>query len=361
MDAIGVIVGRGQAKGKPEFVILSLFQLAQMLKAGVGIGDALDDMREMETGRALHRVWSSLAKGVKSGRAMSEVMLEWPSVFDATSVALIRAGEKHGDLATACISVHDYLDWHRRLKSRLTTLLVYPLFSFIVFLLVAGFLLLSVVPAIEGYLLSSGTVIAWHTSLLIAVSEWLRSSWAMVTGTLVSLLVVFVIAMRVCKRWRLLVDAQIIRLPLVGPLVVSLSLSRYAHCTASLYGSGITLEESLQLSEETVGNRYLRRQLSSVRLAMMQGHGFGESLKKFSHIPIFFKRMVCIGESTGTLEYALKQMGDQQQQNSEITIERVEQLIAPIMLTGIGSCLLWVVASMLTPVYSAAINTVLQL
>lgn len=359
MDAMGIMKSGGRCHGNTAGLALSVFQLAQLLKAGVGIADALDDVLDMESVRCLRRVWSDLSVNVKSGRCLSDGMSRWPQVFDATVIALIKAAERSGELAPACMSVHEYLRWHSQLRNRLATILVYPLFSLLVLLAVTGFLFVAVVPAVKDYLLAGEAVLAWHTLSLIALADWLKASYVLLITSFVAVFFIAVLAVRYSQKVRWFLHAVSIRLPVLGGLIVDLSLSRYAQCSARLYGSGISLDECLKLSENTVGNCVLKQQLINVREAMVRGQSLAISLEEHRDIPAFFRRMVSVGEATGTLENALLQLSVQQQQASDATIERVEQLIAPVMLLFIGSSLLWIVVSMLSPVYSTAINSVL--
>ena len=359
MDANNVFtINRSVRSSKA--VVMSMFQLAQLLRAGVGIDDALDDVRDMETTGAMRRVWSEISIGVKSGKPLSELLQRWPTLFDSTVIALIRAGEKNGELYIACMSVHDYLQWHARLKSRFATLLIYPLFSMLLLLSVVGFLFVSVVPAIKNYLVSGGAALSWHTVMLINLSEWLQSSVHILLLAIVLVILSGIGCMRYSHNFRILVHSLIVKLPVLGRLIVDLSLSRYTNCSARLYSSGISLEDALELSESTVPNLKLKKQLSQVRYEMIRGSSLGSAFKKVRDVPAFFMRMVAVGESTGTLEDALLQLSVQQQQSSETSIERIEQLVAPFILLIIGSCLLWIVVSMISPVYSTAINAALN-
>lgn len=361
MDALRNITGQGLARYKPESVSESMYQLAQLLHAGVAVADALDDLHAMERCWALRCVWLDLAKAVKSGASLSEAMKRWPQAFDSTVVALVHAGERSGALAASCESTNQYLSWHCRVKAKMLTLMIYPLFSFVIFKLVLVFLFAFVVPSIKDFLISGGVELPWHTVALIALSEWTQSFWIWIFAFLGFAAISVVLLSIYSDRSRLVLHSAMVRIPMLGGLIVDLSLSRYAHCSAQLYGRGIPLEESLKLSEQTVGNLKLRQQLATIRVAVVRGGGLADSMKHIACVPHFFKRMILVGESTGALERALTQVSEQQRQRSDATIERVQQLLAPVMLVAIGGCLLWIVISIISPVYSAAIDAAVQI
>jgi type IV pilus assembly protein PilC len=149
-------------------------------------------------------------------------------------------------------------------------------------------------------------------------------------------------------------------LPVFGLLISELSLSRYAIVGGRLYRSGIELEQSLSLSETLVGNTALRQALGRARALMVAGASLGDALSGLTVIPGSFRRLLAAGESAGALGQALLQAGEQRQQHAQHLVDRIERLVGPVMLLLVGANLMWIVVSVLGPVYNSAINAVMQ-
>lgn len=337
---------------------VAFLQLSRLLAAGVSLTDALDDIRDAEGGRVSRRLWHDIGLAVRSGQYLSEALLESGFSAEKTVLALLRAGESSGDLEKACRAVNEYLQWHQNLRQRLITLLIYPLFSLAVLTGVTGFLFVSVVPSIQGFLTSAGGDLQWHTVALLAVSSWMSQHYgvAIVLGT-VSISIVTGLAL-LNQHVRILFDALFLKIPVVGDVIIELSLSRYSQCCAQLYSSGVALESSLELAEETVSNGVVRTTLASARRSMMSGVSLADSLRVTKVLPSMFVRLIAVGERSGQLTAVLHQLGEQQSVNAEASIRRLEQLIGPALLLVVGSVLLWIVISVLGPVYNMAIVTV---
>jgi len=77
-------------------------------------------------------------------------------------------------------------------------------------------------------------------------------------------------------------------------------------------------------------------------------------------LPSRFKRLVVVGELAGELAEVLTQIGEHQSAAAQASIKRMEQLIGPLMLMFVGAMLLWIVISILAPVYNMAIATVIS-
>lgn len=339
---------------------ISFFQLNQLLNAGINIERSIADLCQLEVSSATRRVWNDVSERVNAGQALPAAMQHWPSVFDKTTIALMNAAHANGELSAACQSIYEYLQWQADVRSRLQTVLVYPVFSLAVLSAVIVFLLLVVVPSLRGFVLSNADTVAWHTQLLLLVSEWVEQH--MKAGLLVMFVSIFVIVAlaRSVPIVQLLWHTMVLKIPVAGALVVNLSLSRYTRCCADLYGSGVSLDESLQLAEATVSNKVIRADLETVRLSLVQGVRLCDALSLIHSVPVLFKRMLSIGESSGGLEKSLLHLSRQQAKSTEQSLKRAEQLIGPAIMCLAGSSLLWVVVSILGPVYDAAINVVLS-
>ena len=77
-------------------------------------------------------------------------------------------------------------------------------------------------------------------------------------------------------------------------------------------------------------------------------------------MPVLFRRLIAMGESSGKLDVALLRCSTQLHRYTSHRIERIEKLMGPFMLCVVGLMLLWIVVSVLSPVYQRAIEVVIQ-
>ncbi len=342
-------------------LLVNFYQLECLLRANVSLAEALEDVATGERKMVAARCWKTIANDVRAGCSFSQALATTDTGLDHTALALIRTGEANGHLDQACASVYHYLKWHSATRGRIATALVYPLFSLAVSLAVIGFLFISVVPSIEGFLMSSNAEMSWHTRLLIGASAWVRQQYQGVLVILSFLVICVALSIRFSSQVRLLLDIVVLQLPLLGKVVLDLSLSRYTQCIAQLYGAGITLESAAKISEQAVSNQYIRSQLTQARVRMISGDSFAHALGLQSVFPALFVRMIGVGELSGQLVNVFSQIAEQQQVDSETTLTRVEQMMGPTLLLMVGSVLLWIVVSALGPVYNIAIGTAIGL
>ncbi len=344
--------------GADASLSVSLFHLTHLLQAGVGLDDALVSVSELESGYRMRRIWDDVSSRVNGGQPLSDAFAAWPIVFSSTVVTLVRAGEANGQLANACQQAMELMQWQSALKSRMATVLAYPMFALLVLGGVTGFLFVSVVPSMESFLVSSQTPLAWHSRWLIALSAWLSIYLLPTSAIVMSVCLLVVLIARLSDNCQRFWHHLQLKLPLLGPILTALSLSRYANVSARLYTSGVQLDQSLALAEGVITNSALRNQLEQVRLSMVSGTSLSRSLTPAGLVPVAFKKILTAGESSGALDQALRRASIQQQQQADMSIRRAEALTGPTLLLIIGSMLLWMVISILGPVYQSAIDVV---
>lgn len=342
-----------------EALSLSMFHLTHLLRAGVGLDDALQEVQLLEQGSRLRALWFRVASRVRSGECLSEALRASPEVADDVLVAIIQAGESSGELAIACASCSELLDWNATTRSRMVTALIYPVFALLVLSAVVVFLFVSVVPSLTGFLEASRTELQWHTQALLLLSSWLGTVWLPVVAAC------FIAAFGICLLRRVLTsfrrssDRFLLSLPVIGLLITELSLSRYAGICGRLYRSGVDLDQSLHISVAVLRNTALQQSFSRMQKSVVTGSSLAEAVQRVPGLPATFRRLLAAGESTGALGQALAQAADQHQRHAQHQLDRIERLAGPVTLLVVGVNLLWIIISVLGPVYESAIDAVL--
>lgn len=352
-DAVVHPISRsGRAGYRAGTLAVPIFHLRHLLAAGVPLADALDDVASLEPRGRRRALWRSAAARVASGSSLSAALACWPRDIDPTALALLRAGEASGRLADLLAELETHLRWRDELGARLRTVTLYPAFALLVLVGVVGFLLGHVVPELATFLDDGGAGLAWHGTLLLALSAFVAAHAVPLLVVLALAVLPFALAPRLghaAVRWR---DAVVLRTGFVGRLVATLRTARWARTVSLLYGAGIALDEALAIAEGTLGDRALAAELAGARTALLGGRGLGRALGACPSVPATLARLVAAGESAGALQEALHHGAEQLQGGSRHAIARAEALLGPALLCATGTLLLWIVVSVLVPLYA---------
>lgn len=332
-------------------LITLCFQLEQLIRAGVPIVEALVDLRDTVDHRRLRQVTAAMVESIEGGKNLSQAMADFPGVFDTVFVSLVRAGEQSGRLPEVMRKIIENLKWQDEQAAYTRKLLLYPA---IVTCVVAGallFLMLQVVPQLVSFLGTMGQALPLQTRALIATSNFLAAHWLtlLLAGLAVAAMVPLMLRLRPGTARRF--DAWKLRLPLLGPVLRKLIITRICSVFSIMYTSGITVLECLRTGEEVAGNQAIRSALREAGRRIADGGGISASFAATGLFPPLVIRMLRVGENTGALEAALDNVTYFFTRDVRESVTRLQTLIMPVLTVVLGLIVLWIMSAVLGPVY----------
>ena len=84
---------------------------------------------------------------------------------------------------------------------------------------------------------------------------------------------------------RLWLDRMKLRLPVIGPLVHSVEIGRFARSMATLLGNGVTMINALDVTSQIMENEIIRRDVSLLIEAVKNGSSLNGALKRSPVFP----------------------------------------------------------------------------
>ena len=329
------------------------FHLEQLATAGVPLVEGLSDLRESVENQRFREVVSGLIESIQGGSSLSQALADYPNVFSKVFVSLVRSGEQTGKLAEVLKSLTESLKWEDELAAQTKKLAMYPAFVGAIVLLVTFFLMIYLVPQMTAFIRNMGQAIPLQTRLLMAVSGFFVEYWWAIIAAPFLAWAGLKLAIRTNPRIAYAVDHYKISMPLIGPILRKIILSRFASSFAMMYSSGITVLESIKSCEEIVGNLPIERALRRVGTEIAEGKNLTAAFQDVALFPPLVIRMLRIGENTGKLDTALLNVSYFYNREVREAIGKVQAMIEPALTLLLGAILGWVMLSVLGPVYDA--------
>lgn len=327
------------------------FHLEQLAGAGVPVVEGLVDLRESVENRRFREVISGLLESIEGGKNLSQSLAEFPEVFSKVFVSLVRSGEQTGRLAEVLKSLSESLKWEDELAAQTKKIIMYPAFVGSIVLLVTFFLMIYLVPQMTGFIRNMGQDIPLQTRILIAVSNFCIDYWWAVIAAPFVLWFGLKYAARANPAVAYTLDRYKISMPLVGPILKKIILSRFASSFAMMYSSGITVLDAIRSCEEIVGNRPIELALRGAGQQIAEGKNLTVAFQDAGLFPPLVIRMMRIGENTGALDVALLNVSYFYNREVRESINKVQAMIEPALTVVLGAILGWVMLSVLGPVY----------
>lgn len=330
------------------------FNLEQLLTAGVPLRDALADFAEGDADRTqqhVRMVTLRLIELIDSGRQLSDACSTMPGVFSPLYCSMVAVGEQTGKLADVMRDLGALLRWNDETISRMQRVLIYPAFVSLVLLLVIVFVMTWLVPGLMSFLVSTGGVLPWHSRALISLSDFVVAHGLFLLLIIIAAVSMATAGVRRSERLALYWHTAILRMPLIGSVLFHIKLARFSRCAALMYSAGISLLDALKHCEQVLDNRFLAMEVAAIRQRISEGNAVSECFANSSVFPRMIARMVRVGESTGAMENSFQQISYLYDRQSAESIETLEQSIGPALIIVVGSIMLWVVVSVIGPIY----------
>jgi len=341
----------GRAGIRREDLITFCFHLEQLIRAGVPILEGLADLRDSIGNRRLREITAALIESIEGGKNLSGAMADFPAVFEPVLVSLIRAGEQSGRLTEVLGKVIETLKWQDEQAALTKRLLLYPAVVCVVLALTLLFMMLYVVPQLLTFLTSMGQQLPLQTRMLIAFSRFFSSYWYVV------LLVPIVVvggawsAARSNPAFAHRLDAWKLGLPLLGPILKKIIVTRVCNVFAIMYTSGITVLECIRSGEDVAGNRAIGRALRDAGRMIQDGGGISASFAATGLFPPLVVRMLRVGENSGALEEALNNVSYFFNRDVQESVTRLQTMLMPAVILLLGVFMIWIVTSVFGPLY----------
>jgi type IV pilus assembly protein PilC len=149
----------------------------------------------------------------------------------------------------------------------------------------------------------------------------------------------------------LLWDRCKLRIPQLGELYRKIILARFAKLFAIMYASGITVIDILILTQGLAGNRAVRRALEEAATLIAEGQQLSAAFAAVNLFPPLSIHMLRIGEQTGSLDTALRNLNYFYERDVSESVARFETMLEPALSIVMGALMLWVAMASLAPIY----------
>lgn len=329
------------------------FHLEQLLHAGVPIIDALVDLRDSVDKPQFREVLANMIETIEGGKTLSESLIEHPRIFDTVFVSLVRAGEVSGQLGEVLSKLTDNLKWQDEIAKQTRNIVIYPAVTGTVVLGVVFFLMIYLVPKLVTVIRTLESEIATSTKILIAVSNFFVNYWYVALFVPIILIVAFGAWAKSSSDLRYRIDQFKLQMPIIGAVNRRIILARFSTFFALMYASGITILECIRISEKIAGNKVIEAGLEQVGRSIADGKSLTEAFQSVGLFPPLVLRMLKVGEATGGLDTALRNVSYFYNRDVKEAIDAVQKLIEPMTILVIGAIFVLTLLPVFGPIYDA--------
>jgi type IV pilus assembly protein PilC len=338
-------------RGKVKLDDLVIFsrQMATLVAAGIPLIQALDILADQMDKEKFRRIILQMHSDVQTGKSFSEAMQTHHKVFSMLFIHMVRAGEMSGKLQDILDRVAHYFEKSNALQKKVKAALMYPMAVSTMAFAITFFMLAFVIPQFATIFEGLGAKLPTPTLILIAVSNYLAANWwwiLVVLGGSIFLFKKFVDSPAGRLPW----DTFLLRMPIFGPIILKVAVSKFARTLATLVSSGVAILAALEIVSKTSGNARIEKIITDLMGSVTRGESIAAPLEKSGVFPSMVVRMIAIGEETGELEEMLTKIADFYDVQVDTAVSGLTSLIEPLIIAFLGIVIGGIVIALFLPI-----------
>jgi type IV pilus assembly protein PilC len=309
-------------------------QLATLVDAGLPLLRGLRVLEKQEQHPLLKKIIGDLGSSIESGSTFSEGLAQHPKVFNRLFVNMVKAGELGGVLEVVLNRLSEFMEKAQKIKGKVISAMFYPVAVMVVAVTILGILMVYVVPKFKSIfvdLLGPGQELPDFTRFVLGISDMIANHFIITLCVLIGLIIGLQIFIRT-KAGRKIFDRFKLNMPVIGPVIKKVAISRFTRTLGTLVSSGVPILQALTIVKETSGNVVLADAVNAVHESVKEGETITAPLEASGVFPPMVISMVDVGEQTGALPEMLMKIADNYDDEVDNAVAAMTSLLEPIMI-----------------------------
>lgn len=325
-------------------------QLATLVDAGLPLLRGLRVLEKQERNATLKGILGKLALSIEGGSTFSEGLAQHPKVFNRLFVNMVKAGELGGVLEVVLNRLSEFMEKAEKIKGKVIAAMFYPVAVLVVAVGILMILMVKVIPAFRTVFdgMMEGRSLPAFTLLVLGISETVKNHFFYTSCGIGAIVVSIMLAIRT-KLGRLVFDKIKLKMPVVGPVISKVAISRFTRTLGTLVSSGVPILQALTIVKETAGNVIIANAVNAVHESVKEGETITAPLEASGVFPPMVISMVDVGEQTGALPEMLLKIADNYDEEVDNAVSAMTSLLEPIMIVFLAVVVGSIVIAMFLP------------
>ena len=342
-------------KVKPKVLTTFTRQLATLVDAGLPLLRGLRVLEKQERNPVLKRILGELATSIEGGSTFSEALAQHPRTFNKLFVNMVKAGELGGVLEVVLKRLAEFSEKAQKIKAKVKAALFYPSAVMLVAVGIMVLLLTFVVPKFKEVFSGMGVKMPAFTLFVLALSDVIKNNILGTLGAIAVLVIIFLLFIKT-KFGRRLWDKFQLMVPVFGPVISKVAISRFTRTLGTLISSGVPILQALTIVRETAGNVIIANAVTKIHESVKEGETITAPMEGSGVFPPMVVSMVDVGEQTGAMPEMLLRIADDYDEQVDNAVAAMTSLLEPIMIVFLAVIVGSIVIAMFLPLIAMISN-----
>lgn len=326
-------------------------QLATLIKANIPLVDALSAVAEQVENPVLSEAVADCKNMVNEGSPFYKALSKYPQIFSNIYVSMAEAGEMSGSLDVILLRLAEFTESSAAFRARVSSAMTYPVIMLVVvFMILVGLFTFVIPKMMTIFEQSPELTLPWYTLVIVDISNFFTNYYYIVFALIIGMYFMFW-SWRKSPSGAAQWDQIKLKIPVLGPIVRMVAVSRFTRTLATLLNGGVPMLNAMDIVRNVVDNHTVAQAIDEARSNISEGESIAGPLKKSGQFPPIVIHMVNIGEKTGELEGMLTQVADAYDFQVRNKIDGMTSLITPVITVIMGLVVFIIVLSIVIPMF----------
>ena len=192
------------------------------------------------------------------------------------------------------------------------------------------------------------------TKFYLGIDFIIQNYYGYILLTIIILAASFIQMLRT-KKGRYIWDKFILKVPIFGPIIRGVSISRFSNIFETLNSSGVPILSCLDIVGKTVGNTFIEFRLNRISQDVRIGKKVANSLREHTSdiFPPHVLKMIEVGEEAGAIDDMMHEIATLYDNETRNMVQRLTASVEPIITVTMGIFILSLALAIFVPVWDS--------
>lgn len=330
----------------PKAVAIFLDQLSLMIENGLSPGMAIDALVEQQDDPKFAKILDAICQKIHSGFTITAAFGQYPDLFPATAIVLIKAGEEGGDIAgrlgRASQLMQKQIDFQAKIKHAITSpLITASACGFVLFLVVK-----MVFPRFVSLYDQMDLEFPPISKAVFLVVGFLNHP-----VTLIVMAVAIVCGLMFRKELTQRFLDFLLWCPYTQQVVGKVLCANLCETLAYLHKDGVPVHRALHMITVTTPFTVHKAKLENSKRILTATGSLAESMEQMGYFPPVFHSMLNVSEESGAMDKLLTANQKLMEEEIDHLVGNITAMLEPIVICVMGVVMAFLFIGMFLPIY----------
>ena len=347
--------GGGMPAMKEADVLLFTGELADLLEAGMTLGEALGCLANQgEEDSAQRAVCKDLTSRIVNGESFSDAVGHHPKTFQPLYANMIRAGEASGAMVDVLRRLVEHYERSDSMRAKIKGALRYPCFVLGFGVVAVVITMKVIIPKFQKVFEQLGGQLPGATRALMDMTDFVNSWKGAALGVFLVLAIVWLVKWSKTPEGRRKIDTWKLKMPLVKGIVACGAYSTLAYTLKTLLANGVNVLNALKIAEDTCENAVIADALHTARKRVTDGTSISGPLATSGVFPRLMTDMLAVGERAGDLSSSLGHIGTRYQKEMDANIKTFTEMLPMVLLFVLAGVIGFIIFAIFSAVFAVS-------